>query len=142
MFYSDIRKARPNLSIAAPLTFWLCIGYVGLNLALGYIIYSIKDQSSLVVYSLIPQQIMAGLFSLTAIVCFISLVLNAWSGIRLTLGFSLFLKSLYAYSLVDLGLRIGFESINGIMSLWLFITYVQFCMIVFFAPPQLNGKTK
>lgn len=142
MFNSDIRKARPSLSIASPLTFWLCIGYVGLNLALGYVIYSIKDQGGLAVYSLIPQQVMGGLFALTSIVCFVSLILNAWSSIRATLGFSLFLKSLYAYSLVDLGLRIGFEPVNGIMTLWLFITYVQFCMIVFFAPPQLNGKAK
>lgn len=139
---SDIRKARPNLSVAAPLTFWLCIGYSGLNLALGYIIYSVKDVSDLEIYKLISQTSVGLIFAAISFTLLFSLIINAWSLTRILLGIGLFIKSFYAYSLVVLGTQIGFQAINGILVIWLFITYVQFCMIVFFAPPYLNGGYK
>lgn len=140
MFNSEIRKARPNLLAVAPLTFWLCIGYVGLNLALGYVVYSVPDLSNLAAYKIFNQQLMGALFAVNAFLLLGSLIFNAWRAIRAMLGFGLFIKALYAYSLVILGVNTGFKQLNGIIAVWLFITWVQFCLIVFFAPPALNGK--
>jgi hypothetical protein len=142
MLNANIRKARPPLIIVSPLSFWLCIGYVGLNLALGYVVYSVPDTSGLALYRLFSQHFIGAAFALNALVLLFTLVINAWRGIRFMLGTGLFIKAMYAYSLIALGIKVGFENINGIMAIWLFITWVQFCLIVFFAPPLLNGHVK
>lgn len=140
MFNAEIRKARPSLALVSPLTFWLCIGYVGLNFALGYVVYTVPDISGLAIYKIFNQHLLGGAFALSAMILLLSLILNSWRSIRFILGTSLFIKSLYAYSLIDLGIRYGFENLNGVIAIWMFITWTQFCLIVFFAPPLLNGK--
>ncbi len=142
MFNKAIRNARPNLILVSPLSFWLCIGYVGLNLAVGYVIYTAPDVFELVIYNILSQRWVGAAFALVALSLLLALVLNSWKAIRLNLGLGLFIKSLYAYSLIDMGIRHGFTNINGVLAIWMFITWTQFCLIVFFAPPALNGNSR
>lgn len=134
----NLWQARPNLQVVAPLTFWLCIGFSALNLALGYVIYQTGD-SSLAIHRILSPKFLGGVLALLAALMLITLILNAWSYIRLMLFSGLFIKSFYAYSLIDLGIRYGFEPVNGILAIWFFVLWVQFVTIVFFAPPSLNG---
>lgn len=135
-----IQKARPYLQLVSPLTFWICIGFAMLNYALGYVIYTVADVSDLAVYKIFDQQLMGGLFALLATAQLLALVLNAWQLTRITLGCGLLVKAFYAYSLVELGIRVGFANINGVLALWFFLVWVQFATIVFFLPPNTNGR--
>lgn len=137
---SEIRQARPSLAVVAPLTFWLCVGYVLLNAVLAYVIYSQPDTADLAVYKLFSQHFLGVVFALVGIGTLVSLALNSWKSTRIILGIGLFLKALYAYSLIDLGFRIGMNQLTGILALWLTLVWVQFCMIVFFSPPLVNGN--
>lgn len=140
LFNRDIRRARPNLIDAAPLTFWLCVGYAIFNLILGEVIYQIPDTSHLAVYNLLSQHIIGVAFGALGLSLLISLATNSWRSVRISLGFGLFIKALYAYSLIELGITVGFKHIDGVLTIWMMLVWVQFFMIVYFAPPFINGN--
>lgn len=138
---NEIRRARPKLRLASPLTFWICLGYVGLNLILAVFIYSQPDTGQLALYfSVFTPHFWGSLFAIQAVILAVALFFNSFKYTRFSLGMGLFIKSFYAYSLIELGLRIGFYNVIAVTSIWLFITYVQFMTIVYFTVPVLHLK--
>lgn len=137
----EIRQARPNLRLVNPLAFWLCVAMVLLNVSLGYVVIRVPDTSGLVLYNILPQIAYGLLYFLSAGLLSLSLLKNSWYMTKVILAFGLFLKCLYAYGLVALGFKLGFSNLEGIVSVWLFIVFVQALMIMFLLPPwlKLNG---
>ncbi len=145
-FRSNIRKARPNYRLVNPTGFWIMLGFVFLNVCLAVAIAAVPDVSDLAVYKVFPQDVMAALFGLIAILMALSIAMNAWRFMRLTLGLGLFIKVFYGYSLIELGFRTTFVGILGVTSLWLFVAMVQFLLVVYFLPTNItttqNGALK
>lgn len=138
---NQLRQARPSLRLASPLTFWICVGFAVVNIFLAIVIFTQPDTSHLALYfSIFTPRFYGSLFLLQVIIISISLLMNSWKYTRLALGMGLFIKAFYAYSLIELGLRTGLIHSLAITSLWLFITWVQFCTIVYFAVPFIHAK--
>lgn len=137
----DIRVARPNLSVVAPLTNALVWVYAIFNLAVAYALYTQRGSTSLVIYGgLTPPLFWAGVFILLALLMLYAEIKNDWKVIKNTFIFALLIKSIFAYSLLYLAFKTGFTASVGTLALWGLATFTQAAVVIYF--PQSPGGNK
>lgn len=138
-----IKQLRPSLRTVAPLTFWICVGYALVNLAIAAILFAIPNSSVKEAVIPIVNEIMnfkawAVLFALTSLAFAYGLLRNHWMLIKRTLTVALVLKLIWTYALVYL-IATGREE-YALAALWAFLSWVQAWTIVFFVPTIADSR--
>lgn len=138
-----IQKARPKLSVVAPLTHKICLGFALVNVA----IWALLSRTSNAVVTQVPVPIVnqvinydvwAWWFMFLGVWMFVALMMNRWKSLKIALGVGLFSKFLWTYALLYLVFH-GYP-IYATCILWGFLAWTQAWTIIHFIPP-LNGPT-
>lgn len=139
-----LRGARPNLNVVAPLTAYICWGYVMVNalLGIGMILLYKTTVAPIAVASILNYPEWGITFLLLAAVTAYGLIKNSWKLVRNAQLFGLFLKAIWSVALI---IRcIAFPQTILVTSVWLFLAYVQIGVYVHFIPPlpgeNINGS--
>lgn len=135
---AKLRELRPSLREVAPTSFFICLGFAILNLVLGRSLTFQPVGDIAIIGTYTPQWLYGLIFFLIGVVGVVALIRNNWVLIRRLQIISVLYKSIWAYALL-VGLLQGGGV--GIVALWLFITYVQAIVYVFFVPSTYkNGS--
>lgn len=133
-FYNKLRQARPKLSLVAPLTHKIIIGFIFFNVWIAYAIHRQEASQLLIVRGVFNKDVWAVIFISVSIWLAIALYLNEWNLIRWAMGLELFIKVLWTYALIMLGFKSGFYQLTAILALWGFSAWVQAVTILYFIP--------
>jgi hypothetical protein len=140
---NDIRHARPSLRQAAPLTFWIAIGFAVLNIGIAIALFRQPDQGGLVIETgRFTTTFWGWIFLFMSSSIFTGLLTNRWNVTRWALSMGLVVKSFFAYALIELGFKNGFDAAFAVTILWLFLAWVQFWTVVYFIPPLAPTEAK
>lgn len=132
-----IKELRPNLRHIAPLTWTLILGFGVLNLVLGVSLMYFKLGTPLAIVSEItPLPLYGVYFFMLGVFMLYHLVRNNWRAMRVLLLMGLLIKTIWLFALV---IRLFQGGSAIILSLWLFITYVQAMTYIYFIPTQKGG---
>lgn len=137
--FHDLQKARPNLRLISPLRFWLVVGFIIFNSTIAHILWiQPAEQGRLAIYNeIFTHKFYAVVFVILALSLLMGLLFNSWKLIKKAMLAGLFVKALFAYALVQLGIQYGFTTIEGTTALWLMIMWVQFWLYIDFEPGHL-----
>lgn len=133
----QIKELRPSLRIVAPLTWYIILGFGILNLVLGLSLMKYSFGTPLSIVSrYTPLPLYGVFFVVLGIFMLYNLQRNNWKILRRLLLCGLLIKTIWLYALV---VR-SFQGGNAIvLSLWLFITYIQAIAYIYFIPTQKGG---
>ena len=133
---SRIHKARPRLSIIAPLTNAVILSFVMGNLIIGYGLWILPTGGTMsrlpIVNGLFSFQFYAVIFALISLTMFWGWLRNNWDTIRHLLLFGVLFKSIWTVALVFSVLQGGSVSVLGA---WLTLLAVQMSTYIFFIKP-------
>lgn len=135
--YLRLMRARPPLSLVSPLAFYIVIGFVMFNFWIAVSLAAMPQIDLIVITSIFTKYFWSAVYLIMALGLAVSLVLNDWKAIRFFMGSGVFVKTLFTYALVYLGLRYGFVHISSTLTLWLFAAWVQIITVIYFTP---NGR--
>lgn len=129
-------KPRPKLSTVAPLLNGIILMSIWLNLFLAYSLYAQAPNNRLIVSDSITLSyfwvcVFLGLF----LALLIGKLTNNWTMLRNALIVGLFVKAIFTYALIVVGLQYGFDAVVGVTGLWLAITWTQFFAVRTFKLP-------
>ncbi len=133
-----LRSVRPPLSLIAPLTYRIILGFIVFNIWIGYVIWSQQSMAINIMGSIFGKEFWALVFIVLSVWLYIGIRLNDWRQVRWAMIASLLVKTIWTYALIVLAFQVGFQSVQGVLGLWLLATYVQLVTVVYFVP---NGKT-
>lgn len=131
---AKLRKVRPPLAVIAPLTHKIVLGFIVFN---AWIAYTIAVQVSLpdtIVHGIFNRVFWTVAFGLVATGLLVGVRLNDWTLIRWSMIVGLFEKAVWAYALAALAFQYGFDSVRGVLGLWLFAAWVQLVVVIYFTP--------
>lgn len=138
-FNRQVRKARPNLWVVAPLTFWIVCGFILFNFAIAYTIHLVGGYSGLVIINkVLTPDFWASVFIFLGLLPAFGIAVNSWSLVKKAMILGLFVKSLFMYALVIETSRFGFAAVGSSLVLWAFIMHIQAGVVIHFLP---NGHT-
>lgn len=127
-----IKELRPPLRVVAPMSFYICVGFAILNLVLGITLVNTPESGGLaIVGKYTPIWAYGVLFIALGVLGAWTLYKNNWRWIRRTLILGMLYKSIWFYALLAVWLKGGSPAI---LSLWLFLIYVQAMTYIFFIP--------
>lgn len=134
----QIKELRPSLRIVAPLSWYVVLGFGILNVVLGisFMIFPVKDIAIISTYT--PSWAYGIIFIALGLAMFWGMIRNSWKLMRQTLAAGLLLKAIFLYALFLLLIHGGD---TYVLSLWLFLTYIQAVAYVFFVPTHLKGQS-
>lgn len=138
LFNKKLRESRPRLSLIAPLTHKIVLGFVVFNLWIAYAILSEGPVSLVIFQGIFNNMFWASTFIFMAIVLAFGLYKNAWGVIRFGMNVGVFIKALFTYSFIVLGIHTGFSGLLGVLVLWGFAVWVQIVTVIYFTP---NGTS-
>lgn len=133
-----IRTARPKLSLVAPLTHKICIGFGLVNMGLAYILFNVPTTLKTAPFIITPQAgfisfpIWGIIYFVLGLVLLYAVARNDWNMLRKALIFGLFTKTIWTIALIILAFQ-GY-SIFVTMTFWLFLAWTQAWTIVHFIP--------
>lgn len=133
----SIKSLRPPLRRVAPLTFWICAGFVWVNILIAGLL-SIPDDAlirNIPIPTLIGPlnlDVWGAWFLAIGIGMLISLYLNNWTWLKRLLIAGLLTKLIWAYALIYM-ITLGYN-VYATTMLWVFLAWVQGWTIVFFTP--------
>lgn len=129
-----IALARPPLSKASPLTSSICWGYVVVNIILGIgMILFYSTPVPIAVVNILPYWAWGILFLSASVITGYGLIRNDWEITRGSQLYGLALKGTWSVALIA-RCFIDPRSIL-ITAVWLFLTYVQAVVYIYFLPP-------
>lgn len=133
-----LKSARPRLSKAAPLTYYICWGYAVTNIFLGTGMYFLYDPSAeIAVANILSYQMWGLLFTMLGLGTAFFLLTNNWKATRNSQLFGLALKCIWAIALL---VRCFIEpGTLVITSIWLFFAYIQAVTCYFFIAKNGGG---
>lgn len=127
---------QPKLNTIAPLTNGIVNIFIILNFVLALAIYSQAPNKSLIIIgSYAMSYVWVGVFVAIGLALLHGKVTNNWQIMKLGMMAGLFVKAIFTYSLIVLGLNVGFKGIIGVTGLWLAVTGVQFHTVRSFKIP-------
>jgi hypothetical protein len=130
-----IQKARPKLSLVAPLTNMLVNIFIIFNLNIAYSLYLSRPNPGIVIIDgIFNTYFWVGVFLALAVGLFVSKRLNDWGLMQKILTIGLFVKSMFTIALFVLAYQYGFKNIYGTLIIWVTISLVQASVIAFFDP--------
>lgn len=131
-----IALARPPLSKVSPLAFFICWGYVVVNIILGLgMIFLYSTPVPIAVASILPYWAWGVAFLGVSVLTSYGLVTNKWEITRGSQIYGLVLKGIWGVALV---IRCFYEPRTILITgVWLFFTYVQAAVYIHFFPPLI-----
>lgn len=136
----QLRKVRPPLSIIAPLTHKIILGFVVFNLWLGWIIFSSSRLDLVIITGYFNQIFWAAIYWLIAFWLIFGLIDNDWAHIRWAMSAGVMIKTIWTYAIIYLGYQTSFNSIQGTLILWLFAAWVQVVTVIYFTPGGTHAR--
>ncbi len=136
-FRAEIRKARPRLYTIAPLTFWVLCCFVVLNAWLGLSFFLPPDT----VIPPIENHVMTDnfwgiIYMIMAASLGWGIMSKNWELAKYSMVFGLFIKSIFLYALLVIGIQRGFVGTFPVTGLWVFAVLIQLGAVIYFAPPR------
>lgn len=132
-----LNELRPSLRLVAPLTWTIVLGFGLLNIVLGIsLMYYPLGTPLAIVTEFTPLALYGALFAVLGISMLYKLWRNDWRWLRWLLLCGLLVKTVWLFALV---IRLFNGGSAIILSLWLFITYVQAMTYIYFVPTVKGG---
>jgi hypothetical protein len=133
---------KPSLSAVQPLTSTIVNVFIVLNFIIALAIYFQAPNSSLIIIdSYMMSYFWVVVFILIGLMMLSGKLTNNWIAVKIGLILGLFVKSIFTYGLIVLGLTAGFKGIIGVTGLWLAVTSIQFATVRNFnIPGAKNDK--
>lgn len=118
---------QPSLSDIAPLVNGIVNVFIVLNFVIALAIYSQAPNPGLIIIrSYFMTYVWVAVYALLGLILLYGKISNQWNVIKFGLVIGLFVKAIFTYALIVLGLHVGFKGIIGVTGLWLAMTAIQF----------------
>lgn len=126
----NLVKSKPSLKVVSPLIYFICWGYVVVNVLFGIGLFSYNPAIRYVIVGgPFTYDFWAFVFLLLGLAGAGVLITNHWKAIRIAQGIGLFIKTLWLFALI---FRFaGGASLVG-LAWWSFIAYVQLLTVIYF----------
>lgn len=134
----QIKELRPSLRQVAPLSWYIVLGFAVLNIVLGLSLIKLPVKNIAIISQYTPSWLYGATFTLLGLTMVWGMIRNNWKLMRRTMAAGLLLKAVFLYALILILLHGGDPYV---LSLWLFLTYIQAMAYVFFVPVHLRGQT-
>lgn len=136
-----IMQARPKLSKAAPMVYWISLGYGVVNVVLGAGLYLLDAKIGFVIVgSIFTLEVWGTAFGVLGLGMLFSLYRNDWRLLRTFMILGLIVKLMWLIALI---IRIADGGSLLLVSIWLFFAYIQVITIIFspVVSESKNGST-
>lgn len=133
----QIKELRPSLRQVAPLSWYIVLGFGILNVVLGVSLIKLPVKHIAIISQYTPSWVYGAMFTILGLLMFWGLIRNNWKLMRRTLAAGLLLKAVWLFALILILLHGGDPYV---LSLWLFLTYIQAVAYVFFVPVHVKGQ--
>lgn len=133
---TKLNQARPRLKFLAPLTYRICQGFIGVNLAIAAVFFfaqtTVKTVPNPVIQGFFGFEFWGFVYLALALTMSYGLIRNDFKVTRKAMIAGLFTKTMWTIALLIL----AFQGYNIFITLvfWLMLTWVQIWTIVHFMP--------
>lgn len=131
-----IKQLRPPLRQVAPLTWYIVLGFGALNLLLGASLVYYPAHGLAIISQYTPSWAYGAVSFVLGLAMLYGAAHNNWKLMRRCMLFGVLLKTVWLFALFILFLHGGN---TYIISLWLFLTYIQAMAYIFFGPLVKGG---
>lgn len=136
----QIRQARPKLKIIAPLTNWVIIAYIILNMFVAMsLATTMQPIRNPIVFGGVGRYAWAVIFAFLGFHLLYGKLTNNWEMIKRNFIVGLITKTLWMYALLYLTYIYGWRQYLGILGLWLAVMLIQYGAVVV-SIPKVNTK--
>lgn len=133
----QLHGVRPKLSIVAPLTYWICLGYVLVNLAIGFGLYYLVERGRLqtplfIINHIMTFQFWGIVFLMLASTMGYGLIANNWNFLRKSLVGGITIKVIWLAMLITR----SFSNPAVVLwaAIWAFMLFIQIGTYIYFLP--------
>lgn len=139
----ELRKARPNLIRASPLSSWIIMVMAVFNLVIGVSFFFVADLGRFsapffIVNDLLTFEIWGIIFFVLGLIKAFSLITNNWGVARASLFIGVSIKAAW---MVALTIRTVVDPGTFFLNtLWIALALIQMGAYVYFLPPALTTK--
>lgn len=137
-----IKKARPRLSLISPLVSKIIIGFIVMNLLIGFSLISkvgYITNGLVIAPNELIFQMWGVVFVLLGITKLYAYIKNNWQMLRYILVVAVFIKLIWAIALTVRYITGEFDN-PFVLIIWIFITHVQAMAYIHFMPTQKQSR--